>query len=165
MASVPRRYKLQPGALEFHVGIVGDGRQLLVGPLFPDLTAIFFTPNGIVDQVVNKPLPPEIANSASEMFSSEGYRRLQSFWASYEREVGLLPRAIQVQAFDAEGVTILNLPEHLAEFAREPNTFIDDPKERLRLARMLKQWRDEGKFVFVWGKEFWMHGDGTVEST
>lgn len=87
-------------------------------------------------------------------------------------DISVTPGTIRVKRFELPEleVALRDLPWFYREFLDSGGHLFDDDlsdeySEDEYTAECLKQWIDGEQFVILWSKEYWMTGDGRVEST
>ncbi len=158
----PRRlYPIQDHGYDFRTGSVGDGREVIMGLLCLYLVAFFFDPKGNYLETQKRVLhfmkrhqPPY------DIYD----KRIEERLHVWQEEIGLRPKTIKVKRFmSADGAGIEDLPGHYQQFLEDPSQF--DEEGRQYYPELIRDWREEGSFVFWWAKDYWMSRNGEVEST
>jgi hypothetical protein len=156
-----RLYAVQGYGDDFHTGTVGDGRQVIMGLLCPNLVAVFFDSSGNFLETQKRALPFMRPKGPYDIYD----KRIGPQLRCWQKEIGFRPGTVKVRRFSLpeEGVGIDDLPGHFQEFVDERSQFIESDGEDYR--EMIRAWQDAGNFVFWWAKDYWMDRDGDVEST
>ncbi len=164
-----RLYSIQPqDAVSFRCGCSSDGDQIMLGVPGPYVLTLWFdhsghlirhaaeAPNGVAVDVGSRP----------KKLSGPVRQQLWELVQNVELRLGLVPSPIRIQAFDLPEyhVSITDFPVELLSVFSDPNASGDDP-DRQRVARMVNDWHDQGKFVLHWGNEYWMNRLGEVTDT
>ena len=161
-AQVARTYAIQP-SLDFHTGVLDDGRQALLGLLCPEVVVFIFDRDGrfLTKQVHDwrYPAPRMGADGPFQIYDPTFVRALKEQIADLKTLLGLTDGTIHVRQFFDLEVGIEERPDHLEE--REDETE-EEVEERLAMRR---EWDDSGSFVLWWAKDYYMSKDGRIEST
>ena len=178
-----RLYTIQNHGYDFFTGICSDGRQAVMGLLCPHVVAYFFDREGRFlgseRQPWNHPaprmcMPPELAHIPTIMppglgpykiSDPEFQRALSAQLEQWQAILGYNSTSIRVRMFfDAQHcVGIRPIPDCLKPTKRNLADLSAD--ERDEAERERQEWLNEGRFVWWWGKDYWMNSDGEVEST
>ena len=144
-----RLYNLKDGEGYFDAGVLPDGRQALMASFYTGTFGLFFDAQG--------------QYLAYELHSP---KRGQDLLAAWQAQLGFKPRPIRVRAFWAQeqSVGIEELPGYLQDFLEDPESE-PDPAERQELARIAREWLEEGSFVLYWGNDLFLDEDGHVTSS
>ena len=161
-----KRYPIRPGPPEFYCGTSADGRQVMMGiRSSKEMVALFFDQDGSLVSTGLRKLPEEPWVSGLNPYDSEFVAKVDASIGQWQQEMHFRPGMIKVKHFEWEGMSIVDLPEHFAEFLADPVSFAPDEEEREKWMEEVRQWRREDRFVLWWVKEFWMDADGNIEST
>ena len=139
-----RRYPIQSAVPYWLAGSTRDGRQALV--FLPDegaFRALLFDRGGQFLAVDAPKHGPE----------------------EWQRAVGFKEGPIHVRAFREGDVLIKDLPTTYSDFLQDPEEVPRSAREKTSVRADIREWTERGRFVLVWGSEFWMEGDGTVFAT
>lgn len=165
-----RLFPIQNDGHDFFTGVCSDGRQVVMGLLCPALVAYFFDLEGNLVAREERRWSEAAAEAAGatppyQIFTNEFEALIELQRREWETELGLRAGTIRVkQFFDPElRVGIDLLPEHYRDVDIAP--WLADGKEREEFARSRDRWVAEGKFVWFWGKDYYMTNAGEVEST
>ncbi len=145
-----RIYNIVDG-IPFRAGILPDGSQALVSRFASEAIVVRFTDDGRLLSAVSTNVGPE-----TEMPD----RAIDSVVA----QIGLISQSIKVRQFSIPkyGIEIRDIPEYLQEFIDDPSGF---PNERaVHLRKAVDEWRHRQGYVLVWGEDYEMGVDGTVDS-
>lgn len=160
-----RRYTIQPAPGQpFHVGRALDGRQFILGPMFSEVLAYVFDPEG---HLISRERRTWRAGSDRRqnhtgiywLFEPGIRNRVEEKVAEWKREIGLLEEPIVIDGFfDAEsGVGIEDVPRCLEIDIEDESDF--DRRER---DRERTDWIQAERFIFWWELDCWMARDGTI---
>jgi hypothetical protein len=154
-------YTIQP-SYHWVTGLTADGRQVLIvpGEERRPLAICFDLDGNSLDTEVD-PAPPSDARYLGRL---DDDARVQSFVA----RLGLQPGPIRVKGFFNEDTEI-----YIGDFSGHMWDVADHPPERPdgtnhyneRYNRLKTNWIRRGCYVFWYGNDNWMSGDGYVEST
>lgn len=162
--SMKRRYTISPAPeRQFQVGRAPDGRQFILGPMFSEVAAYVFDPDGrLVSRERRTWRESETSRDGVGIYwlfepgtRSEVERKI----ADWKRELGLVEASIVIDGFfDAESnVGIEDVPGCL-EAAIEDES---DLERRERDSERI-DWIRSGMFVFWWELDYWMATDGRI---
>lgn len=154
-------YRILPDQEYFHVGTLGDGRQVLMGLLCPDLVAITFDRAGNLLGFDTHPL--EFLHPQSGIYNIYD-ERIGPREEAWHRELEFRPATIEVKRFsiDELGVGIDDYPEHFAEVLDEPD---QDEDWKAQIRKDKERWEADGQFVLYWGNDYWLDHTGEVVSS
>ncbi len=171
MQKATRRYKIQDD-VDFRAGIDRDGRQLLMGLQGGQVLVVGFDPAGCYLGIESK-IPP--VRPLSDLSNMRGFSRsVGSLMRRWRQEIGFQPGAIEVERFQVADrpVAIEDYPKFFREFLVDfdkcyiSNCFKRNAEiEKSQTFEDIKNWKKNNQFVLIWGKEYWMKEDGSVEST
>lgn len=145
-----REYLIQNFEHDFYTGFIGDGRQVLMGPLYPELVLIEFDAFGDfvgVQTRLETQRQSQVEDQNAWEHRYDAYYETLAQVETWQTELGYRPGTIRVHRFFLadRGLGIRDLPDHYQE--------------------LLPYWREKGCFVLWWGRDFWMDADGDVAST
>ncbi len=149
---------------EFYAGTTRDGEQLLMGLLCPHIVAFFFSGDGTLLRTERRdwqyPAPRMGADGPYRIYDPEFQRMLANQISTWQELLGFSPGPAQVRAFFDEALWVgtEDTPDHLQDLDDS-----DDDSDDLRAE--LESWRDSGRFVFHWAKDYFMSRTGAVDST
>jgi hypothetical protein len=161
-------YRIKGYAQDSYTGQVGDGRQVLMGLLCPNVVAYFFARSGeLLNREVRPweyPAPSHGEDGPYKIYDSEFERHLSAQISRWQNEIGYHGQAISVQPFFDEEffVGACEIPRELLDLTDA------DEDEREELEEELALWEErkaDGEFVFYWAKDYLMSADGTVLAT
>jgi len=155
-----RKYLVQSHPPRFWAGQLADGRQILAGPMLPNISVYLFSEDGKFEQRELVPLndPLKWDEGASRYIPRRG------FMGELEAEVGdVLERhqvresTVRIGAFfdDEQSIGIIDLPSDYAAFLEDP-AHADSEEEAADFRESIAHWKSQGGFVLVWGAELWM---------
>jgi hypothetical protein len=151
------RYQIaDPRGRSFATGLTKDGKQALIGILFPELVCILFNQEGELIQVQRRPFwDTQLASVPPQGIDKAELRK-------WQEELGFRPGQIHVTKFAIPEleVGIEDIPEHYLDAFRFPADFETD--EAAALQKETEDWVQEGRFVLHWGTDYWLDGSGTV---
>jgi hypothetical protein len=169
----PRRYPIQPGQGYFEAGTTGDGRQVLMGLLAPNLVAVFFDGSGVLighesrrlaflqpSGVIVDGEPIEGTLGSCDIFDE----RIPARITAWQQELPFRPATIRVRRFRLHelGVGIEDHPDHFGWILDDPQSS-DEEKDDVRDSMRL--WEADGQFVLHWGDDYWLDDTGEVTSS
>jgi len=161
-----------------------------MGLLFPYLVAYIFSEDGsLFGREVRdcEYLPPNIQNNFN-IYDKVFQENLENQFEAWKNQIGFQPETVKVKVFFDEDfqVGIEEIPEHLKETHEGGSPFKrwlnivgeiseeevldgdwpeETQEEREDREEGLKEWLENGNFVFWWAKDYYMSKDGKVEST
>jgi len=160
-----RLYIIRSYGNNFQTGHMAGGRQVLMGPLHPGLTAAFFDRSGNLLDICEKGIAQTDASTPGDLLPPPSQQTVAQALAEWQDELGFEPSLIRVREFHQGGVGITERPFHYARFIRDPVAEEPDEQERTSMHQLVQRWDRENRFVLSWGKEYWMCADGTVHSS
>jgi len=156
-------------AYDYHTGVCADGRQVVMGLLCPALVAFFFDQHGHLLCCEQRPWSEEATALAGEqppfqIFGETFQALIAAQEEAWQQELGFIASTIHVREFfdEQRGVGIERLPGHLEMEEIETE---EDPQEQRELLALREEWLATGAFVWWWARDYYMSGDGEVEST
>jgi hypothetical protein len=178
-----RLYRIQNHRRDYFTGICRDERQVVLGLLCPHVVAYFFDSDGRFvgheRQLWNHPaprmrLPPELSHIPTIMPAGAGPYKIHDpeFQAALAVHLEQWQKSLRYSAapipilkfFDAPSrIGIRLIPDCLKATARNLSGM--SAHERREVEREREEWLARGRFVWWWGKDYWMNSDGEVEST
>lgn len=161
-------HTLQHDGSRFWTGATPDGRQVLLGPSLPNIVLYFFDADGnfILKELVSLQL------QLMREPASGVYLTGPAVMEAIEQEVQKLVEdrdislgTIRIRPFfdDEEGAGVKELPSEFEEFLEHPERFAEPDSDSIQAS--LAEWRDEERFVLVWGEELWVAADGELLAT
>jgi hypothetical protein len=159
-ASASRKYTIQnEDGYDWQVGQSGTGCQVIIGTYDGSIVAVFFDVYGDLQRVESRPTTTSL-DSRSET------RNRRSELDAWKAEIGFEHSKIRIGPFSVPNllIRINDLPEFLREFLDNPS-FVKDAQERSEWFADVERWHAEGRFVFQWGKEYWVNNRGEVTDT
>ncbi len=158
-----RTYGVEGGEADFYAGALADGRQALMGQYGPEqLVCVPFDAEGWRQGVLTRAVP--VREGQAEPGSAAAWGAQHAL--AWQAELGWRAGPVRVRRFA--------LPEHCVYIADYPGWgirlqadpyFYPSEEEREALRQQLALWEQAGKFVFWWGKDYFMSKDGEVLST
>lgn len=157
-------------AYDYQTGLCADGRQVVMGLLYPYLVAFFFDGEGNLVDREEQPASAAAANIAGreppyQINSNEFHALIDEQLRSWQAELRFRPTTIRVKQFlDTKypaGIQIFPGDEEDID----PVTWFSDEQERREFVELRDHWLAAGKFVWWWGRDYYMSKDGEVEST
>jgi hypothetical protein len=148
-------------------GRTSDSKQVLVGFRPSVLVAVVFSALGRFLNAEHRPVGPgEVAAHAGDIddfFADPLYMAAFEGWAA---EYGFMRNTIHVEKFSLaeDAIGIYDLPAFYSQFIENP-CFVKSESERQEWFDSINKWRAERRFVFRWGKEYWMDISGDVTDT
>lgn len=159
-----KTYRIQNPEYDFNTGFTGDGKQVLMGILMPELVLVEFDAQGNYLQIQMRSLPSEVflATEPRYRIDEDAASPLLEGW---QKELAYRPGTIQVHSFFLPEIWlgIKDLPEYLQEFVDDPESIGEDEREHFE--EMLAEWRADESYVLWWGKDYFMGPEGDIEST
>lgn len=162
------------GDADFYTGRLPDGRPVILGPYNDHALLVMFYPDGRYRAHLTRDLPPGDKDPSDR---TETRRRAKALARAWREELGLHldPGPIRVGGFmlpdsrinqwdPYHHVYITDLPRWGLVYRYDPY-FYPTKEERSEVAASLAAWKESGKFVFWWGKDYHMSRDGEVLST
>ena len=153
---------------DFRTGMGADGRQVLIGMLYPGLVAVFFDERGKLVHVEERVLeePTLRAFRAGQISKVELRGHYDSALLRWQREIGLTERPISINEFylHDRAIGIEPVPKHLRD-AVAAAARGDRSEDTRELAEQADEWARNEMYVLWWGKDYWMTKDGEIEST
>ena len=160
-----RLFSIQNHRYDFFTGVLADGRQVVLGTLSA-VVAYFFDPDGNFVSREERHWSPAAAEALAAAPPYGEFAALAALQRQeWEGEFGFRTATIRVkQFFDRDhGVGIEPLPGHFRDV--EPPEWFTNAPARRRYTERRDQWLADGKFVWYWGKGYFMSGAGEIEST
>jgi hypothetical protein len=161
-----QRYKIAPAWPGFwNCGTTADGRQVMIYPVIDHVEALFFSAGGRFlqaetrDAVRHQPRSGPAWQAAQELklAVSECFDR----WL---RELRFAQATITVEPTDDCPLKFAEWPEPYLQFLNNRESEPDDETRRA-MQEFCEEWKREENFVMWFGDEFWMSGDGNIDST
>ena len=155
----------------FYTGRGGDGKQILMGLLCPNVVSLIFEETGKFLKMEMRPCrtPPHLNSKAGiyDTYDPAFVAGLNEQMAQWREELRFTPGPIVVQSFFicSEGIGIKDRPEFYEEFLTEPESVEEDVEDREIRMREIQEWEDQGDFVFRWGNDYWLDASGDVWSS
>lgn len=139
-----RLYPIRSTKPYWLAGPTRDGRQALVALLDQSafIAVLFGADGGVV--------------------TAEEHGRGLDEWL---RRTGFEPGTIHVRAFAHGPFLIKDMPQEYRDFLQDPDEVPRTAREKASLQADIEEWRKWGRFILIWGDEFWMEGDGTIFAT
>ena len=155
---------------DLHAGKIAGDRQVLMGLLYPNITAVVFDDEGEFLKVNYTSAPAAEMHPDGDVYllhSPEYQERYLELLERCKGEIEFQAGTIWIRPFwiDEDYIGIRPLPSHLEEFLVNPDDVAEDEEEKEDLLEDIKDWRASGNFVLWWGKDFWMDASGEIEST
>lgn len=165
--STSNKYVIQSeNDYDWEVGHTGRDEQVLIGVYDSSVVAVFFDGSGNLQRFECRPssLTAQVDQRSTDDSSDDA--SLESLLAAWKAEIGFVRSEIQVSRFFIPEplVGIKDLPAFLQSFLNNPES-ITSTQERQEWYLDVHQWSAQAKFVFCWGKEYWMSSKGEVTDT
>jgi hypothetical protein len=135
----------------------------------PELVAVMFDQKGGFIKFEAHPISDEAKaalGNGSTAIGDDLRRIIDPEFLAWQQTIGFRPGPIKVVKFFLPEcyIGIQDLPQHYQEFLENPE-FVTDSQEREEWYSDIKNWRDNGSFVFCWGDDLWMDKNGEVSSS
>lgn len=157
-----RRYTISPAPdRPFRVGRAPDGKQYILGPMYSEVVAYVFDPDGRTISCERRTWrQPEMSKNDIGVYwlYERGTRSdVEEKIVAWKRELGLMEVAIVVDGFfDTEyNVGIEDIPQCLEAVVEGETAFETREREREKIG-----WIQSGKFIFWWELDYWLASDG-----
>jgi hypothetical protein len=164
-----RLYVLNNDGIDFSTGNSSAGEQLLIGVYLgyrnECIRAFFFDKDGVFRRLEKRPLTLERGIGIASLGNRQIRSQIITMVRAWKEELGFFPGAVYVRRFDVDRVGITDRPEDHQAFLDGENAGVTTDEERMEMLASIKRWEEAKRFVFWWGKDYWMNSDGTVEST
>jgi len=144
------------------VGRLPDGRQVLAAPGRTTLYLAVFDADGGLQHVLSRPDPLQIDARIAGRDGVGPQFDVAELEAYLSREFGGFERAtIRVRPFVIPeiGVELNPLHPRLADFLDDPDDFADEEQEDIR------EWIEAGCSELLYGNNYFLGGDGKVDSS
>jgi hypothetical protein len=158
-----RRYPIRPTpGQQFNVGRAPDGRQFILGPMFSEVLAYVFDPDGhLISREQRKWRESEGQNGTGVYWLLEpGIRdEVEKKVADWKREISLVEEPILIDGFfHAESnVGIEDMPRCLEVVIECESEFESRQRGKERI-----DWIQAERFIFWWELDYWMARNDTV---
>ena len=160
-----RTYLIGNDSLDWVCGVDRRGRQVFLYHAHEDhLTAAFFDVAGDLLEVAERKLPPYAPTVGPGRREAEA-RNVEEHLTLWQAELGLRICPLRVRSTKFADVVIEQYPGHLSDFLADPQREAPDETTRSELRDMVADWDRRGCYVLWLGKDYWMSGDGQVDST
>lgn len=160
-----RTYRIGNDGLDWICGVDRVGRQVFLYQAHDDhLTAAFFDPAGNLLEVSERKLPPYEPSAGPGWREAEA-RNIEESFAAWRAELGFQIRPIEIRTTSFGDVVIEKYPDFLSDFLDDPQGQTPDERTRAELAETVADWDRRGCYVLWLGKDYWMSGDGQIDST
>jgi len=165
-----RLYPIRDHGGDFFTGVCGDGRQVVMGLLCPEVVAVFFDAAGNHLGCESRFWGEEAAGLAGrepiyDIFGDRFCALIARQLKDWQGELAFRTATIRVKEFWAAGqsVGIEEMPGHYRDI--ESADWFPNEAERQGFRESRDRWLADGSFVFWWAKDYYMSKDGEVEST
>lgn len=151
---------------DYITGVDLTGHQLIVGLIYPFLSAVVFGADGSVLEVRFRRLSRDAARnpkSGAELIEDAHYQEyVNSEIGKWSAELEIMERPISVESFSFRELSIgvEQLPRHFLEFRRDPDSFTDE--ERREFPKLIEDWQHAGSFVLLWGHDYYLEKSGEI---
>lgn len=159
-------FTIQNHPPRFWAAVLADGKQVLAGPMLPNILIYIFTTDGQFFEMQTVPLehPLEWDPVESRYVPRPGFD--QEFTSEIKKtlkRLNAVEATITIRPFfdDAHSVGILELPSDYSAFLEDPS-YADNDDEAADFRESIGAWEREGRFVLVWGVELWMNRQGRL---
>lgn len=144
---------------DFFTGKDHEGQLIICGVLLPFFTAVIFDKEGDYLRIERKRIE-NIKVRDGIIYPGDGGDNNYDI-EDFIKDLNISQCKIFIKKFflDEEYIGIEDLPYHLTEEAVDADTDFSEREEDM------KDWVDSGCFVFNWGNDYHIDGEGTVISS
>lgn len=147
-----------------------DGQQVLIGFHLPGLLLIRFTTEGVVSEVEDRILSAEAINEwdnppidpvGRQVLRPLGMTALRN----WQEQIGFQEGPILVEPFrlaEPHDVVLSILFGEYEDILTNPHDYSEADRQVVR--DVLRDWKEGGMFSFYWDVEYYMNGDGTIDT-
>jgi hypothetical protein len=146
-----RTYGADDGAARFYTGRLPDGRSGVIGVYHREIVLVRFAADGTLADVQTRPL-------------KRGPEDKQAL--AWQQELGWQPGPIRVRRFmlPDQRIYVADYPPWAIVFRHDPYVY-PTPEERAQVRERVREWEENGWFVFWWDRDYYLDADGNVLST
>ncbi|HTL29370.1 MAG TPA: hypothetical protein VL282_09115 [Tepidisphaeraceae bacterium] len=154
-------YAIQP-SLDWFCGLDSGGRQVIMYPSVKGWEATFFDKSGDYLGMKEWELIPyhPTAGPGWREAQAQSIKLTAEKWT---REIGLQSGTIRIHRGTAPEIPIEDWPAWMVEFMDDPSK--EPEATRARYTKIVEDWWRDGCYVLWMGKDYWMSGNGEIEST
>jgi hypothetical protein len=157
-------YLIANESYEWRCGTDKRGYQVFLYAGIEDAVAIVFDSEGNAVDVIKEPLIPYHPAGGPGSVEAQEARDMAAIEA-LENELGFAGGTIRIRRQAIADLIIEDWPSYFDDFLQNPSEFEPREENQQRVMESIRRWQREGCYVLWFGKDYWMEGDGTIEST